>query len=76
MADDNGPLYIGNRGDSQLDWLGRLDDVAIFNEALSPSQVADIRSGDFTEFGVPEPSSAVLAGLLWLTSAGVRRRRG
>ena len=24
MADDNGPLYIGNRGDSQLDWLGRL----------------------------------------------------
>jgi hypothetical protein len=63
MADDNGSLYIGNRGDSQLDWLGRLDDVAIFNEALSQSQINDIRTGDFTEFGVPEPASILLAGL-------------
>jgi hypothetical protein len=75
MADDNGPLYIGNRGDSQLDWLGRMDDVAIFSEALSPSQLADIRNGDFTEFGVPEPSTALLVAMASCLAGLARRRR-
>jgi hypothetical protein len=75
MADDNGPLFIGNRGDSQLDWLGRMDDVAIFNEALSPSQLADIRNGDFTEFGVPEPSTALLVAMASCLAGLARRRR-
>jgi hypothetical protein len=75
MADDNGPLYIGNRGDSQLDWLGRMDDVAIFNESLSPSQIADIRDGDFTEFGVPEPSAVAMLVVASLGVANSARRR-
>jgi hypothetical protein len=75
MADDNGPLYIGNRGDSQLDWLGRLDDMAIFDQALSQAQIGDIRNGDFTEFGVPEPSAVVTTVVGILGVAGFARRR-
>jgi hypothetical protein len=41
---------------------GQLDDVAIFNGALSESQVAAILSGDFSEFGVGEAPQALQAG--------------
>jgi hypothetical protein len=77
MGDNDGPLYIGNRPNLQLDFLGRMDDVAIFNEALSVGQIGDIMSGDFTAFGVPEPGACVLfavGGALIL--AGRLRRNG
>jgi hypothetical protein len=77
MADNNGSLYIGNRQDLNLDWLGRMDDVAIFDEALNLDQVATIRDGDFRAFGVtavPEPAMLLIAPLLMLAAPFVIRR--
>ncbi|MBI5684491.1 MAG: LamG domain-containing protein [Verrucomicrobia bacterium] len=50
-ADANQPLYIGNRGDSGTDFYGYLDDVRIYDNALSAGQIAAL---------VPEPSSIML----------------
>ena len=72
-ATNTNPLYLGSRADLFTDFDGLLDDVAIFNEVLNDSQIATISTGDFTAFGVPEPSSAALLGLSGL--ALLRRRR-
>jgi len=61
-------------------FAGTLDNVAVFDDALTPAQVATVAGGDFSAFGVggasavPEPSTALLtvagaALLVW------RRRR-
>jgi hypothetical protein len=76
IADTNGPLYIGNRTDLLLDRLGRLDDVAIFDEALSQSQISTIRGGDFSAFvvPVPEPGMLLVLPLLAVAAPFVVRR--
>lgn len=81
IADAGGPLYIGNRQDLQLDFLGRMDDVAIFDGALSVAQINAIRNGDYSAFGVavPEPGTVVGGALAfgWVGAVSVRRwRRG
>ncbi len=56
---------------------GLLDDVAVFDVALSADQVATVMGGDFSAFGgpVPEPSTYALAGLGALgVLLGARRR--
>jgi hypothetical protein len=40
-ADAGGPLRIGNRGDLFTPFKGALDEVALFNHALTASQLAD-----------------------------------
>ena len=50
--DADQPLYIGARQDFVTNMTGRLDDVAIFNEALSDLQILDIMGGDFSAWGV------------------------
>ncbi|HUD83904.1 MAG TPA: hypothetical protein VMQ67_10395, partial [Candidatus Saccharimonadales bacterium] len=50
-------------------WNGLLDDVAVFNIALSQSQIQTVMSGDFSAF-VPQPalsisSSAGSITLIW-----------
>jgi hypothetical protein len=55
---------------------GLIDEVAVFNLALSPEEIHTIMRGDFTAYGVafvPEPSALILLslgglGLLWLRS--------
>lgn len=76
-ADGGGTLRIGDReGAQDMSFFGRMDDVAIFDEALSQAQINEIMGGDFSAFGVsvPEPSRALflLGGMLF---AGLRRRR-
>ena len=77
IVDQNNPFRIGNRNDLFTDFVGRMDDVAIFDEGLSQAQIGDIMSGNFSAFVIPEPSSIVLAGLGMLAACGYgwRRRR-
>ena len=51
-VDEDQPLYIGSRQDFVTNMDGRLDDVALFDEALSEDQIATIMSGDFSAWGV------------------------
>ncbi|MDA7881608.1 hypothetical protein N9A94_04820 [Akkermansiaceae bacterium] len=52
MLDSDAPLRIGNRTDLITDFLGKMDDVAIFDGGLSPEQINDVMSGDFRAFGI------------------------
>ena len=52
MLDSDATLRIGNRTDLVTDFLGRMDDVAIFDGGLSPGQIIAIMEGDFSDFGV------------------------
>jgi hypothetical protein len=57
---------------------GMLDDIAVFDVALTQNQIATIMTGDFREFGgpIPEPSTYVLASCAALALGyGARRRR-
>lgn len=61
------------------EWFdGILDDVAIFNRALTTQEITAIRAGDFSAFGVantiPEPATA-LTGMLAMGLLAIRRRR-
>jgi len=51
LLDSDATLRIGNRTDLVTDFLGKMDDVAIFAGGLSPDQITTIMGGDFSEFG-------------------------
>lgn len=72
---NNELLYIGSRKDLFTGFDGLLDDVAIFNEVLTLTQINTVRSGDFTAFGIPEPTAASLLGFAALGFCPVRKRR-
>lgn len=60
----NGALQIGDvpgfDEDDTRTWNGALDDVAVFNEALDPSEISTIMGGDYSSFisPLPQPSTA------------------
>lgn len=58
---------------------GQLDNTAIFNQALSASQLGKIAANDYSEFGVsakvPEPETLMLMGLGMMGLMASRRRR-
>jgi hypothetical protein len=51
-----GAFHIGTELDQPGDrnWNGMIDDVAVFNVALTPSQVQTVMSGDFSSFLSPQ----------------------
>lgn len=58
----DGAVQIGGQSnfDFTRNWSGRLDDFAIFNEALSPGDLATVMSGDFSSFIAPLPLPTTL----------------
>ncbi|MDG2124208.1 MAG: choice-of-anchor J domain-containing protein, partial [Verrucomicrobiales bacterium] len=80
MLDSDAALHIGNRTDLVTDFLGRMDDVAIFDGGLSPDQITAIMDGDFSQFGASSNANRFLltiaqngAGLdlAWESQAGM-----
>ena len=63
------PLYLGSRADLFTTFTGDLDEISIWDGALTGGEVADIFAN-----GIPEPSSALL-GLVGLAGLAFRRRR-
>jgi hypothetical protein len=71
----NGVLTIGAEGPSQANSFGgRIDDMAIWNTALNPTEIGKLAGGATAVSIIPEPSS-VLLGLLGSLALGLRRRR-
>jgi hypothetical protein len=54
---------------------GDLDELAVFDSALSATEVASLANGTATPLTVPEPASAVFAGIIMAGLLGLRRRR-
>ena len=48
LVDQDQNLIIGSRGDLFTHMNGRLDDVAVFNEALTSAQINSVMKGDFS----------------------------
>ena len=78
---NNQPLLIGVRNDGFGPFEGMIDDVAIWSEALSASQIAGLADGTLTPLNataIPEPSSLALLGLgvvgLWFAGKRGRNR--
>ncbi|MEM7397284.1 MAG: LamG domain-containing protein, partial [Verrucomicrobiota bacterium] len=52
-ATNSSPLYIGSRADLFTDFHGLLDEVALFDHALTEAEIGALQAGDYTPFGVP-----------------------
>lgn len=70
VGDGDGSLRIGNRADLVTDFLGSLDDVAIFSGGLSAEEVMEVMNGDFSRFGVGVVQDLELA--ITTTTTGLR----
>ena len=71
-------LYFGRQrgtNTTDRDWDGMLDEIGIWDRALTASEVSDLRALGLAGLSVvPEPGTAALAGMLGLVLA-LRRRR-
>jgi hypothetical protein len=73
-----GDFRIGVTNLLNEDYLGLLDDIAIFNRALTMDEITAIQNGDFSAFlpaPVPEPASVLLWSAILVGLAGYRRYR-
>ena len=79
-SDTNLPLMIGeNPGANNREWNGQIDDVAIWNRALSETEILEIYNAglagnSLATLAIPEPSVGLL-GALSLGLLAFRRRR-
>lgn len=55
-------------------YTGVIDDVAIFDHGLDPSEISNVMNGNFSAYVVPEPGTAHLAVLGALLIALLRRK--
>ena len=71
------PFNLGGDAPFNEHWHGRLDDVAVWTDALPANTIAGLANGTISPPGalIPEPSTLVLAILSLLGFAILRRRR-
>ena len=72
-----GPLYIGSATQAfpSNEFVGDIDDVGIFNTALTPSQVAYLQNNSVATLSfVPEPGSGTIIGIGVFTVVACSRR--
>jgi Concanavalin A-like lectin/glucanases superfamily/PEP-CTERM motif len=67
-ATNTNPLYIGSRADLFTQWHGQIDDLRIYNTALSDAEIGLLAL-------IPEPSTGLIAAAA-LGLLGLSRRRG
>ncbi len=69
---ENEDIHIGGGGDdgTSFRWDGRLDDVGLWDTALSQSEIQNVMMN-----GIPEPSAGVLSALAGFALLARRRRR-
>lgn len=75
--DNANPLALGIRSsDFGVEFRGYLDDVAIWDSALTPAEISQIYTNGLNGIGVPEPSAAgLLAAAAAVAAVATRRRR-
>jgi hypothetical protein len=56
---------------------GAIDDVAVWNQALTATEIAGLASGSLTPLGIPEPSTLtlIMVGMLGLLAYARKRRK-
>lgn len=69
-----GSFAIGQTCLCDNTFYGTLDNVAVFNQALTVAQVAVVATGNLQAFGVPEPASLALLGAGTAATGFMRRR--
>ena len=70
-------LFIGHypfpgEGVYERSFSGKMDDVALFDNALAPIQIAAVKAGNFSEWGVANPPPAVTIHPLGMIISGMR----
>ena len=77
MTSSSLPLLIGNRNSEDgrnYDVNGQMDEIAIWNRALSSSEIASLWNNGAGQLipaaSVPEPSSLTLAAIAFVVAAG------
>ncbi len=72
---NTGPVYIGKSGqESGREFKGLIDDVAIWDHALTDWQLEGLTAGVFSPDNLPVPEPSTL--LVWLLLAGLGIARG
>jgi hypothetical protein len=74
--EDANPFYMGGDVGAGECWQGRIDDVSLWNSALTPVQIAQLAGGmsPLGVAGIPEPGTLTLIALGCLALARRRRR--
>ena len=75
-AVDTGGLVIGGHRDGEgRNWEGLIDEVAVWDEVLSSSEISRLQTQQPSAAAVPEPSSVALMAVGTLIGLGTRLRK-
>ncbi len=70
-----GPLHIGNEPGTSRHMDGLIDEVAVFNRALSGSEIESVFNDASLSSAVPEPTTGLLLFLGWFSFFFISKKR-